>query len=182
MAAAMATTRPPKEMAIPAAAPVASGTAALLAALTPEAAAEVAEARAEEPEATAPVLLTTMTVELTPTMGVARDETGATGVAVASAVVAGVVAGLGLVYTAFDRGDCDEDVPAGAEDTPAADDSAATEVAVTGAWIWPSLIWEMTWTWGTAATRPATKATETAEKRMLSDVMWVVWVTWMWVD
>lgn len=83
MAAAMAKTRPPKEMAVPAAAPVDdSGTLALVVALPdePEVAAEL--------EAMAPVLLgTTTAVELPPTMGTTMEDPGAMGVAVAAAGV-----------------------------------------------------------------------------------------------
>ena len=44
-----------------------------------------------------------------------------------------------------------------------------------GAWIWPSEIWEMGWTWGAAATAPARRATEAREKRIL--IMYVCgWV------
>lgn len=85
-AAAMATTRPPKEMALPAAAPTdCSGTEALEVALpsAPE------EPAAAELEATGPVLLTMTAVELTPgTMGTTRD-VGTMGVAVGT--TAGVV-------------------------------------------------------------------------------------------
>ena len=83
-AAARAKTRPPKDMAVPAAAPVVSGTPALVVALPDE------PVVAAELDATAPVLLGTMTVEFPPTMGVTR-EVGTMGVAVAPAGTVGVV-------------------------------------------------------------------------------------------
>jgi hypothetical protein len=93
-AAARATTRPPKEMALPAAAPTDwTGTEALEVAL-PAGVVDEAPTPAELEAATAPVLAGT--VELTPgTMGTIRDERGATGVAVARAGVETVVL---LVY------------------------------------------------------------------------------------
>lgn len=122
-AAATAKTRPPKEMAVPAAAPVdCSGAPALLVELPP------ADVGAEEELLTAPVPVGT--VELTPgTMGVTR-EVGAMGVAVGTTTL----------------GATDSDTPGTAEGTTTVGTTEGTSEGTTtalvagGAWIWPSLI------------------------------------------
>lgn len=159
----MARTRPPKETMLPAAAPLASGTEAVVVALLepPVVAVSLAEDSLAEDPLVEALPVAAGTVALPPpgavTMGVTMETPGTMGVAVAEAT------GVETSAVAEVDGETTEGRGTAEEAT-----EVATEVAG-GAWIWPSEIWEMGWTlyWGTAATAPARRAREAAEKRIL---------------